>query len=178
MAEFLSAYRIVRKNEGGYVNDPNDKGGETYCGISRNNYPDWKGWKIVDNEKPLKKGALIDNAELEGLVAQFYKQTQWDVMRGDFITSQEVATYIYDWFVNSKNKAIMRIQEVLGIEQTGNLRDKTLSAINSMDEAELLKKIHERRLKFYSDHVELVKSDEKFLDGWNNRANNLYENLS
>lgn len=45
---FLKSYDILIKHEGGYVNDPDDKGGETYKGIARKFNPDWKGWKIID----------------------------------------------------------------------------------------------------------------------------------
>jgi len=37
--------------EGGYSNDIDDAGGETYAGISRNNFPDWYGWTIIDDLK-------------------------------------------------------------------------------------------------------------------------------
>ena len=36
MANFTIALKKVLKNEGGYANNPNDAGGETYKGISRN----------------------------------------------------------------------------------------------------------------------------------------------
>jgi lysozyme family protein len=38
MADFKQAYQLVLQNEGGYVNDPNDPGGETYKGVARNIY--------------------------------------------------------------------------------------------------------------------------------------------
>ena len=41
------------EHEGGYVDDRDDRGGETYRGISRNNFPDWKGWKKIDGFKPV-----------------------------------------------------------------------------------------------------------------------------
>ncbi len=39
-AAFLSAVESVLRNEGGYVNDPYDPGGETKFGISKRQYPD------------------------------------------------------------------------------------------------------------------------------------------
>jgi len=48
---FSPAYAIVKVNEGGYVNDPVDKGGETYAGIARNIFGSWEGWSIIDAKK-------------------------------------------------------------------------------------------------------------------------------
>ncbi|RYD50653.1 MAG: hypothetical protein EOP52_13405, partial [Sphingobacteriales bacterium] len=36
MADFLTAYKRTAVAEGGYANDPDDLGGETYKGIARN----------------------------------------------------------------------------------------------------------------------------------------------
>jgi lysozyme family protein len=36
------------RNEGYYVNDKDDSGGETYRGISRVNFPKWAGWAIEE----------------------------------------------------------------------------------------------------------------------------------
>lgn len=96
MAEFLEAYRLTNINEGGYVNDPTDSGGETYCGISRKNFPNWQGWKIVDGYKPITKGDTIKDVILEGLKKSFYKNNFWDKCKLDFEDNQELANNIYD----------------------------------------------------------------------------------
>ena len=54
MANFDIAFRRTISAEGGYVNDPNDKGGETYMGISRRAHPTSKIWTYID--KVDKKG--------------------------------------------------------------------------------------------------------------------------
>ena len=51
MADFRLAYKKIEAAEGGYVNDPDDKGGETYKGISRKANPDWDGWISIDQIK-------------------------------------------------------------------------------------------------------------------------------
>ena len=38
--EFDEIIEVVLKHEGGYVNDPDDPGGETKYGISKKAYPD------------------------------------------------------------------------------------------------------------------------------------------
>lgn len=69
MANFKIALDKVLSREGGYINDPDDKGGETYKGISRKYNPDWKGWRIIDNTKKnilkILKVILIETQNLK-----------------------------------------------------------------------------------------------------------------
>jgi lysozyme family protein len=51
MADFEIAYGETELREGGYVNDPVDRGGETHRGVARKFHPDWSGWKIIDQIK-------------------------------------------------------------------------------------------------------------------------------
>ena len=54
MAEFDISFQKVLSYEGGYVNDPDDPGGETYKGIARKMNSKWDGWVLVDllKQKP------------------------------------------------------------------------------------------------------------------------------
>ena len=101
MADFKIAFGITNKNEGGYVNDPADYGGETYCGISRHNFPKWLGWLIVDEHKPLRREQIINDEGLEVLVEEFYKSNFWNPINGDNIPNQDLANQVYDMAVNS-----------------------------------------------------------------------------
>lgn len=49
----VALYQVVLPNEGGWVKDPADSGGETYKGISRKNFPHWSGWSEIDRVKAL-----------------------------------------------------------------------------------------------------------------------------
>ena len=48
MADFSQAHAPVAVWEGGYANHPNDRGGETLCGIARRCHPGLVLWKLVD----------------------------------------------------------------------------------------------------------------------------------
>lgn len=48
MAEFKPAFEQTIAHEGGYMNDPDDPGGETYKGVARKYWPKWLGWHIID----------------------------------------------------------------------------------------------------------------------------------
>ena len=151
MAIFKQAYNITMKNEGGYVNDVRDLGGETYKGISRVFWPHWEGWKIIDNAK--KTGQSFPDCltlfDYEGLnnemVPEFYKTNFWNRFVGDKIEHQLIANELFDTGVNmSVSRAVTFLQESLnflyhrkGIIMTNELNidgifgNKTFTALNT-----------------------------------------------
>lgn len=175
MAEFLPAYEIGRQNEGGYVNDPSDKGGETYAGVARNYWPSWKGWPIIDASKPLKRGDFIKNEELESCIKQFYRQNFWNKIQGDYIDSQAVATFIYDWTLTS-GKAIKIIQRELGLTDDGIFGNGTLAAVNNAGD-DFLSRLHKMRDAYYHFLVNRDATLQKFLLGWVRRNDELFNKL-
>ena len=94
---FDVAYKRTSINEGGYANDPDDLGKETYCGISRRFHPEWNGWEFIDLQK--KFNTIKNNTifpELEHLVKNFYKKNFWDVFQGDEIKDEAIVCELYD----------------------------------------------------------------------------------
>jgi len=76
---FKNAYNQTMGHEGGYVNDPVDPGGETYKGVSRRNWPDWGGWRIIDAYKPFSDPShLYHDDQLDKFTRDFYKFHFWD----------------------------------------------------------------------------------------------------
>lgn len=107
---FERACSKVLNLEGVYSNDLNDTGGETAFGISRNNFPDWEGWKVVDNLKKIHGTgqnfitAMNLNDELNTLVKQWYKQEFWNPFQLDNIREPSLAFEIFDQSVNLGRK--------------------------------------------------------------------------
>lgn len=82
MSFFLAAVTIVVGEEGGYVNDPRDPGGETKYGISKRAYPN------------------VDIAALTLDEAQaIYRRDYWDKLNCDGM-SWELALISFDCAVN------------------------------------------------------------------------------
>lgn len=116
MAKFDEEFEKVILAEGGYVDDPDDAGGETYLGISRKNNPDWSGWKEIDNIKKkygikgitsrLKKNESITNS-----AKLLYKMRYWDVIELDDIPSQGIAHQLFDTAVNMGVTSAIRIAQ-------------------------------------------------------------------
>lgn len=134
MANFTIALKKVLKNEGGYANNPNDAGGETYKGISRKNHPTWAGWISIDQIKKAHprgfKTILEHTPELQDKVKDFYKRRFWDELCLDTCGNQELANQAFDMAVNAGIKAGVKIlQKVLGIPADGILGNVTKKAI-------------------------------------------------
>ncbi len=179
MAEFLPAYNLERKHEGYYVNNPADKGGETYAGVARNYWPNWAGWPTLDAYKrqigrPLKTNESVPGMEM--FVQSFYKAL-WDGKNFSAINSQEVANIVYDWFINSGSSGIKGTQQVLRdsfkapVIVDGNLGPDTIRNINLQNAAKLNDAIKEKRIAFYYSLVARNPSQQTFLKGWLARIN-------
>lgn len=119
MGSFIDAYKKLIAHEGGYVNDKDDKGGETYKGIARNFNPNWKGWEIIDKYKAENKlKELNKSIELDQYVQEFYKKEYWDYFRLDEIPDP-VAFEIFECAVN-----VGKIRATSFIQITANILNR------------------------------------------------------
>lgn len=119
MANFKEAFDKIVFNEGGYVNDSDDAGGETYMGISRKAHPNAIIWKHIDKITSKYKTAktitkyLKQNKELTHEVESIYKSDYWTKLNLDQEKSQRLANQIFDSAVNCGVSAtINRINRV------------------------------------------------------------------
>jgi len=173
MANFLEALNLTLKNEGGYVNDSADKGGETYQGISRRYHASWLGWGYLDNITPKKYNQTFP--ALNSFVADFYYQEFWINNLLDRIESNQLANVVFDWLVNSSGAA-KQIQTVLndfgqGLAVDGQIGPQTIAALNAVNPIALVNAITEQRINYYQTGVKKGWFDSKFLAGLINRAN-------
>lgn len=179
MALFEPAYkRFIQPFEGGYVNNPNDRGGETYAGISRVHNPQENDlWTTIDFEKRARYNGTIPRGTkfpaIQYLVDAFYKSL-WEKHRLSEIKSQGVATMFFDFIVNSgATKAVKILQKLVGTTADGIVGPITLGAVNKSNERDLLTRLTEARKDFYFTIVENDDTQKEFLAGWLNRLNTL-----
>lgn len=180
MADFNKYYEPrLLPFEGGYVNDPADKGGETYKGISRVANPDWTGWKTVDAWKKTKGGTLprnykIPDAALDAQVKALYKIRYWDKLRADSFKSQALAEIIVDWYVNG-GLSLRKIQSFIGVSPDGAIGPKTVEAINKYPHpAKLFEYIKQLRRVHYDNLVKEDPTQLRFYEGWKNRISSFF----
>ena len=109
---FERAVEVVLDLEGGYVDDPNDRGGRTKYGISQKAYPD------------------MDLANLTRAQAMsLYRRDYWDACKCSLLP-WPWSLYVFDCAVNQGPKvAVKLMQRVLGVTDDGIIGPKTLAAV-------------------------------------------------
>ena len=133
MANFKESFDKIILVEGGYVNDPDDAGGETYLGISRKNHPYSSMWEIIDRVKKENgtkniNSILKKNTKLIAEAEKIYKNKYWDVLYLDEVPSQKIAHQLFDDAVNRGVGSAIRVAEhVMGMTPTGKFSDALLT---------------------------------------------------
>lgn len=154
MANFKKAIKKVLVNEGGYVNDPKDSGGETKFGITKRTYPN------VDIKN-------LTIAEAEAI----YKRDFWDKLKGDDIADDDVAYEIFDTAVNMGVRTSSKLaQMVIGAYPDGIIGQKTLEELNGTDVELFVTKFKLSKVARYTYLAKKYPKNRKFFFGWINRV--------
>ncbi len=173
MADFNTAFQLMIAHEGGYVNDPDDPGGETYKGVARKIFSKWNGWTTVDILKRQSgfPANLDKDAELQGAVTDFYRVTFWDPMKGDQITDQEVASSIFDFGVNAGlSSSASLAQMVIGAKADGVIGPKSIEILNAFNSDHFLAAFTVAKIARYVNIVMKRPASRKYFYGWVCRA--------
>jgi len=174
MADFKSALARTFRYEGGYSNDPADRGGETYRGISRKNFPEWEGWVTIGNLKYANL-SMDGNRQLQAQVESFYRRRFWDPIKGDSLPDP-VARELFDCAVNCGiGTAVRFLQKAVGVPQDGGFGPETFRAVtayllHSGGANALVQNLKSQRRERYLQIAANDPTQQKFLKGWLRRA--------
>lgn len=129
--DFNQAIERVLSTEAGYVNDPNDPGGETKWGISKRSYPD------LDIA-----GLTRDQAK------EIYERDFWEPVAGNGLHG-DIAFQVLDFAVNSGTSvALQHLQRCVGVADDGHIGPVTIEAVNAFQVAPLIFMYLSMRLDF------------------------------
>lgn len=170
MANIDKLAPFILRWEGGFVNDPVDKGGATNMGVTIGT------WRSVGYDKDGDGDIDVDDLHLldkEDVIERVLRPHYWNRWRADEILNQSVANILVDWVWASGTHGIKRPQRILGVTADGIAGPKTLAAVNSMDPMELHFRIKNDRIKFIDEICRRDPSQERFRKGWMNRINAL-----
>ncbi len=163
--EFLGAVEPLLRDEGGYVRNPDDPGGETKFGISKREYPD------------LNIAALTREQAIA-----IYWRDYWHRYGLDRLHDKQIAAKLLDLAVNiGPDHAIKCLQRALracqvNVAEDGVLGLVTVAAANmSTDPRALLVGLRCEAAGYYRTLAALERGrrddgDRDFLEGWLNRA--------
>jgi lysozyme family protein len=140
----------------GYVNDPDDAGGETKFGISKRANPDvdikaltWAEAKAIYHEK-------------------YWLEGKCDKM------SPRIAILHFDGCVNhGVERANIFLQRALGVTTDGKVGPVTLGKLAASNELFICGMVCKYREQFYRDIVTRKPTQAKFLGGWLRRINEM-----
>jgi len=128
---FDIAFDRLLGNEGGYVNDPNDPGGETNWGISKRSYPQ------LDIRNLSRDDAKV-----------IYKRDFWQRISADALPGS-VAFQLFDFAVNSGiETAVRAFQRSLGVADDGHWGPISETAADKTSETDMIFGVLAERLEF------------------------------
>jgi len=142
-------------SEGGYSNDPADKGGETQYGISKVSNPT----------------AWTDGPPTEVQAREIYRQKYLQATKLDQIQDYGLRTQLVDWAVTSGPfVAISHLQDILGVHPDGLIGPQTLQALLTVHPEAVSNALVAARVKMIARVVQRDPSQLKYLLGWLSRA--------
>jgi len=146
MSSYEKAFKEVIGHEGGFTDNPKDRG-------------NWTSGQIgVGELKGTKYGISamayphldIRNLTLDQARA-LYKKDYWDRVRGDELTPA-IALNVFDGAVNSGvTRSIQWLQEAVGVTADGLFGPRTIAAVRSRNDIELVARYNSRRLLFLTE---------------------------
>ena len=161
MADINLLVPKILKYEGGYVNNPFDKGGATNMGVTL------AAWQHLGHPTATEE-------DIKNLTQDDFKMVlrqYWNQWQADRIENQSIAEILVDWVWGSGVWGIKIPQRILGVVDDGQVGNKTIEALNSANQIDLYNKIFQARKDFLNQIVEHNPSQHIFLQGWLNRLN-------
>lgn len=146
---FNDAIERILGHEGGYVNDPNDPGGETKWGISKRSYPN------VDIRNLTRDGAKM-----------LYERDFWTPVASK-IADRALCFQVLDAAVNhGMGNAVRFLQRALGVADDGHFGPASVAALGRQEP-------HDVHLLFMAERFEFwakLTTFDSFGRGWTRRG--------
>jgi len=159
------SFDLVMQSEGGYVNDPQDNGGETNFGVTKKTWAEYLGRSINDGEM---KALTIET------VKPFYRKMYWEKCRCDELPSG-LDYAVFDFAVNAgTTQSAKLLQRSVGADADGIIGKNTLALIYATHVDDVLEAFSNQKRDFYKTIVMRNPTQTKFLNGWLNRIKNVF----
>ena len=130
----------VLESEGGYVNNPQDPGGETNLGVTKRVWQDWVKRELHDDE--------MRHLTPE-MVGPLYRQKYWDAIQGDVLPSG-LDLCLFDSAVNvGVSRAVRFVQRSVGAVEDGEMGPQSLDLVKAKNTTVLIADVCAQREMHY-----------------------------
>jgi len=135
---FKACLELVLKSEGGWVNNPNDPGGETNLGVTKRVWEEYVGHPV----ESLKKLTEAD-------VAPLYELKYWRPCYGE-VLPRGLDFVVFSMGVNAgPGRSVKLLQSAIGLVPDGVIGPRTRGLISDSNCATLIAKFSESRREYY-----------------------------
>jgi lysozyme family protein len=158
---------LIIESEGGYVNNPADRGGETNMGITK---------ATLD---AAYKDGIVPHNDVKNLTRQealeIYKKRYYEPIRYNELP-WGVNYMVLDMAVlHGVSGGVKMLQDVLGVKRTGRMDDDTIEAANHALPGDVIAALSLKRRAKFASIVAGNKTQVRFWPGWKNRDKNVRE---
>lgn len=152
-----TAFDLLMINEGGYVNNPHDKGGRTNFGVTQATFNNWN--KIKNRPERDVKDITLEEAK------ELYYELYWLKFKCDKLPDA-LSVALFDFCVPSRPpRPTKYLQECLGVTVDGIIGNQTIGAAWSEPLRPVIEEYHKKRLDYY-----MTLPDWKYFgNGWGSR---------
>nr|WP_070959234.1 glycosyl hydrolase 108 family protein [Hyphomonas sp. Mor2] len=170
-SNFETALSFTLKWEGGYSDDPLNRGGRVNLGVTEGVYHAW----LTSQDLPLKPVQELTRAE----AAAIYLENYWYGANCDRMPTSSLAVVCFDMAVNhgpgGANRIFQRALKDLGqdVSIDGVMGPSSMRAIQESDHNELWAATIRQRRALYRNIVARFPDQEVFLRAWMNRTDDL-----
>jgi len=137
-SDYKECLDLVLKSEGGWVNNPNDPGGETNLGVTKAVWEEYVGHPVTTMKNLTKDD-----------VAPLYEQKYWRACYGE-VLPRGLDFIVFSMGVNAgPGRSVKLLQQSIGCVPDGVIGPTTRSLICASNTATLINKFSEVRREYY-----------------------------
>lgn len=165
--KFDKSFKMILKQEGGFVDHPKDPGGATNKGITLATLSSYRG--IPASKDSLK---MLSDEEAK----EIYKTQYWDSIGGSSINDPVISNMIFDQYVNKGSRVKKHVEQLLDLPVDGSIGTDVINKINSMNPSEqraFKESFIQKELDDYTELVQRKPELKVFYNGWVKRLSNL-----
>lgn len=160
-SNFDKSLAEVLKHEGGYVNHPDDPGGMTNLGVTKDAYEEWVGYKV---DERIMRSLTVNH------VRALYRANYWKVVKGDELPAG-LDLCVFDFAVNAgPARAARMLQLMVGANPDGRIGPVTIATVRKYvtehDVPHAINRYQDLRMGYYQK----LKHFRTFGRGWTRRV--------